>query len=194
MTIPNLITIGRLMLVPLTIWLIIYDKHVLAFWTFVAAGVSDAVDGFLARQFNMWSALGSYLDPIADKALLVSLFIAAALLGFLPSWLTIVVVSRDILIIGGVLLAWMLGQPVAIRPRMISKINTFAQIALIALVLANNAFDFASLAIRQIMITVTGLLTVASAGVYVVDWVRHMGGDLSSGGPAPGRPAPKDQA
>jgi cardiolipin synthase len=191
-TIPNLITIARLFLVPLTVWLIIYEKHELAFWTFVAAGVSDAVDGFLARTFNMWSDLGSYLDPIADKALLVSLFIVAALYGYLPPWLTILVVSRDILIIGGVVLAWMLGQPVAIRPRMVSKVNTFSQIALIALVLANNAFNIASAEIRQVVIIVTAVLTVASAGVYVVDWVRHMGGDLAAGGPAPRRFGRKD--
>jgi cardiolipin synthase len=191
-TIPNLITIARLFLVPLTVWLIIYEKHELAFWTFVAAGASDAVDGFLARTFNMWSDLGSYLDPIADKALLVSLFIVAALYGYLPPWLTILVVSRDILIIGAVVLAWMLGQPVAIRPRMVSKVNTFSQIALIALVLANNAFNFASVEIRELVIIATAALTVASAAVYVVDWVRHMGGDIAAGGPAPNRSGPKE--
>jgi cardiolipin synthase len=184
---------GRLILVPLTIWLIINDRHVLAFWTFVAAGVSDAVDGFLARQFNMWSQLGAYLDPIADKALLVSLFIVAALFGYLPTWLTILVVTRDILIVGGVLLAWMLGQPFTIHPRMVSKVNTFAQIALVALVLADNAFALsAGEDLRRLLIVVTGLLTVASAAVYVVDWLRHMGGEVAAAGPVPGKSTPKD--
>lgn len=185
MTIPNLITIGRLVLVPLIIWLIVAGEHTIAFWVFVLAGVSDAVDGFLARQFRMWSDLGAYLDPIADKALLVSLYITCTLLGQLPAWLTILVVSRDVLIIGGVVLAWMLNQPFAIRPRMISKVNTGFQIALIAAVLADNAFPIDMQVLRDWLVIATGLLTVGSAAVYVRDWVRHMGGD---GGPARSAP------
>jgi cardiolipin synthase len=184
-TIPNLITIGRLVLVPLTIWLIVSQKHQAAFWIFVLAGVSDAVDGFLARQFKMWSDLGAYLDPIADKALLVSIFITCAILGFIPAWLTILVVSRDILIIGGVVLAWMLGDPIEIRPRLISKVNTFAQIALVAIVLADNAFTLDLMAFREVLVILTGLLTVASAGWYVIDWVRHMSGSDGAGASAP---------
>lgn len=186
MTIPNLITIGRLVLVPLTIWLIVAGKHNAAFWVFVLAGVSDAVDGFLARQFKMWSDLGAYLDPIADKALLVSIFITASVLGQIPAWLTILVVSRDILIVGGVVLAWMLGQPFPIRPRMISKVNTVFQIALAATVLADNAFspDFGM--VRTWLVIVTGLLTIGSAGVYVSDWIRHMSADASAAPPRRG--------
>jgi cardiolipin synthase len=186
-TIPNLITIGRLVLVPLTIWLIVSGEHVTAFWVFVLAGVSDAVDGFLARQFKMWSDLGAYLDPIADKALLVSIFITCAVLGNIPAWLTILVVSRDVLIIGGVVLAWMLGQPVEIRPRMISKINTVAQIALVALVLADNAFPADLTGIREVLVILTGLLTVGSAGVYVNDWIKHMSGSEGAMPSAPPR-------
>ena len=188
MTIPNLITIGRLVLVPLTIWLIVAGKHNAAFWIFVLAGVSDAVDGFLARQFKMWSDLGAYLDPIADKALLVSIFITASVLGQIPAWLTILVVSRDILIVGGVVLAWMLDQPFAIRPRMISKVNTVFQIALAATVLADNAFSPDLGLLRSWLVIATGLLTVGSAGVYVRDWIRHMGvGDSG----APSAPPPR---
>jgi cardiolipin synthase len=187
-TIPNLITIGRLVLVPLIVWLIVAGEHTVAFWVFVLAGVSDAVDGFLARQFRMWSDLGAYLDPIADKALLVSLYITCTLLGQLPAWLTILVVSRDVLIIGGVVLAWMLDQPFAIRPRLISKVNTGFQIALIAAVLADNAFTIDMIVLRDWLVIATGLLTVGSAAVYVRDWVRHMGSD---GGAAPSAPPPR---
>jgi cardiolipin synthase len=184
-TIPNLITIGRLFVVPLTIWLIVAGEHVTAFWIFVIAGLSDAIDGFLARQFNMRSDLGAYLDAIADKALLVSMFITFAILGQIPTWLTILVASRDFLIIGGVLLAWMFGQPIELKPRMISKVNTVAQIALVAVVLADNAFSISLANVTALLVVATALLTIGSAGVYVRDWVRHMSGEASGGSPPP---------
>lgn len=188
MTIPNLITIGRLILVPLTIWLLISGKPALAFWVFVLAGVSDGVDGLIARHFNQRSQLGGYLDPLADKALLVSIYVAFAIIEELPVWLAILVVSRDLLIVGGVMLAWMLDRPIAMRPRWVSKTNTVAQIVLAAVVLADHAFspDFAQ--ISKVLIVIVSLLTVASAAIYVVDWVRHMG----SGAAAPGSPPSAD--
>ena len=103
-TIPNLITIGRLFLVPFTVWLIVQGDAVTAFWIFILAGISDAVDGFLARQFNLRSKLGAYLDPLADKVLLVSIYVTFAVLAEIPLWVTILIVSRDILIIGAVIL------------------------------------------------------------------------------------------
>jgi cardiolipin synthase len=180
-TIPNLISILRLFLVPLTIWLISSDKTRWAFFAFVLAGVSDAVDGFLARQFNMGSALGAYLDPLADKALLVSIYVTFAVLNEIPVWLPILVVSRDFLIIGGVLLAWMLGVPITMRPRAISKVNTLAQIMLAALVLGDLAFPGDLSVLRSLMVYLVGALTLASAVVYALDWLRHMGADHGPG-------------
>lgn len=178
MTIPNLITIGRLFVVPLTIWLIISGEHLLAFWAFVIAGVSDGVDGFIARSFNQRSDLGAYLDPIADKALLVSIYVTFAITGVLPVWLAILVVSRDLLIVGGVVLSWMVGQPVAMRPRAISKVNTVFQIVLAAVVLADQAFAPGLTWLPSTLIAIVGLLTLSSAIVYAVDWVRHMSEDV----------------
>src|SRR3970282_2243461 len=109
-------------MVPLIIWLIIAPHPAAAFWAFIAAGISDAVDGFIARQFNLRSDLGSYLDPLADKALLVSIYMAFAVLGEIPVWVTILVVSRDLFIVGGVVLSWMLGDPMPMRPAAISKV------------------------------------------------------------------------
>jgi cardiolipin synthase len=188
-TIPNFITIGRLFLVPLTVWLIVSGEPVAAFWVFVVAGVSDGVDGFIARHFNQRSDLGAYLDPLADKTLLVSIYVVFSILGELPVWLAILVVSRDLLIVGGVVLSWMLGQPVAMKPRAISKANTVAQILLASIVLADQAFapDFEGL--TTLLVGLVGLLTLGSAGVYVVDWVRHM-----SSGAAPGSPSTMDRA
>jgi cardiolipin synthase len=181
-TIPNLITIGRLFLVPLTIWLIVSNEPVTAFWIFILAGVSDAVDGFLARQFNLRSVLGSYLDPLADKVLLVSIYVTFGVLGELPLWVIILVVSRDILIIGGVMLAGMLGQPIGMHPRIVSKANTAAQIVLAGLVLGDLAFSPDLALFREIMVALVGLLTIGSTLVYAVDWVRHMGTDKAEAG------------
>jgi len=174
-TIPNLISIARLFLVPLTIWLIVSNEPMTAFWIFVLAGVSDGVDGFIARHFNMRSVLGAYLDPLADKALLVSIYLTFSVLNEIPPWVTILVVSRDVLIIGAVMLAGMLGRPVEMRPHFISKLNTVAQIVLAALVLGDLAFPIDLAMFRHIMVVAVGVLTIGSALLYAVDWVRHMG-------------------
>ena len=187
MTIPNFISMARLLLVPLAIWLIVSDESVGAFWIFILAGVSDGVDGFLARQYNMRSDLGGYLDPLADKALLVSIYVTFAVLGDIPTWVTIMVVSRDVLIVGGVLLAWMLGPPIEMRPRIVSKANTVAQIVLAAIVLADRAFPLDLSLVTEVMVYVVGALTLASALVYVGDWLRHMGAGSTGRANVPGQ-------
>ncbi len=106
MTLPNLISILRLLLVPVIVTCIVSRNDQAAFWLFVAAGLSDAVDGFIARHFGLLSELGTYLDPLADKALLVSIYLSLGLTGSFPAWLVILVISRDILIIGAVILSW----------------------------------------------------------------------------------------
>ena len=174
LTIPNLITIGRFLLVPLVIYALLDRQAGLAFAGFLIAGVSDGVDGFIARHFNQRSELGAYLDPIADKVLLVSVFIVLGLLGQLPLWLVIVAVSRDALIISGVLLANLMGSPMEMRPLLVSKANTAVQIALAALVLAMQAFQFDVGAPLSFLIYLSGLLTIASAAAYRVAWLGHM--------------------
>ncbi len=174
MTIPNLITIGRLLLVPLVIHALLTGQHGLAFTGFLIAGISDGVDGFIARHFNQRSELGAYLDPLADKLLLVSVFIVMGYLGQLPLWLVIAAVSRDALIVVAVILSTLMGKPVEMRPLMVSKANTAIQIALAALILAQQAFSFEIGLPGQLMIYLSGLLTVASAGAYLVVWLGHM--------------------
>ena len=100
MSIPNIITLGRILLVPVIVWAIASSQMEIAFAIFVIAGVSDAVDGFLAKRFNMASELGALLDPLADKALLVSIYVALGIWGAMPRWIVILVVSRDIMIVG----------------------------------------------------------------------------------------------
>ncbi len=184
LTVPNFITIARLLSVPLIVWLMITDRFTEATVLFVMAGLSDAADGFIAKRFGAASELGAYLDPIADKALLVSVFVTLGFKGALPAWLIVLAVSRDILIIGGILLAYLLSNPMEVRPLWVSKMNTAAQIILIALVLGaqSGAAIFQPLLAASVLVAAG--LTVASAAAYLVEWVRHMAGgpnDLASG-------------
>ncbi len=174
MSLPNLITIGRILLVPLTVWLIVTNQFMLAFITFISAGISDAVDGFIAKRFDMVTELGTYLDPIADKALLVSIYVSLGLQEHLPAWLVILVVSRDVLIVGGVMLAWIVDKPMAMQPHIVSKVNTAGQILLAGAVLAFLAVEMPELAVIQWAIWTVAGLTVWSGAVYLVDWAHHV--------------------
>ena len=188
MNLPNLITIARILLVPVIVWAITSDQMLFAFILFLAAGLSDAVDGFLAKRFGMTSEFGSYLDPLADKALIVSIYVALGISDALPRWLVILVVSRDIMIVAAVILSWLVGKPVAVKPLTVSKANTVAQIVLATLVLASLGLrvDFAWLI--AVNIAAVAALTLLSVAAYVREWVRHMGsaeqrwGDRSRGG------------
>ena len=173
-TIPNLITVVRLILVPVAIDALLAERYDVAFWVFLIAGVSDGIDGWIARRFDQRSELGAYLDPIADKALLVSIFVTLGLVGVLPVWLVILVVSRDILIVGGVLLSWMLGSAVPIRPLLVSKANTTVQIAFAALVLSAGAFGWDPGRLWFAGEMLVAALTAISGAAYVVDWLRVM--------------------
>jgi cardiolipin synthase len=177
LTIANLITVLRFLLVPVVVLALLQSRVDWAFAGFLIAGISDGVDGFIARQFNQRSELGAYLDPMADKLLLVSVFVVLGFMGELPLWLVIAAVSRDALIVGAVLLATIMGKPVAMKPLYVSKANTAMQIVLAAVVLAELAFGFSLGLVRQLLIVLCGLLTVASAGAYLVPWLRHMAGN-----------------
>jgi cardiolipin synthase len=175
-TIPNFITIARLIGVPLIVWLLVAGRYVEATILFVVAGVSDAADGFIAKRFGAASELGAFLDPIADKALLVSVFVTLGFNGALPPWLIIMVVSRDLFIVGGMLLTYVLTNPMPVRPLFVSKANTAAQIVLIAFVLAERTGLMALSPLIWLAIVAVACLTVVSAGAYLVEWVRHMAG------------------
>ena len=183
MTLPNFITIARLIGVPLIVWLMIADRYLAATILFILAGLSDAADGFIAKRFEATSELGAYLDPVADKALLVSVFVTLGLKGALPAWLIVLVVSRDLFIIGGMLLAYVLSNPMAVHPLWVSKVNTVAQIVLIGLVLGERSGAAAFGPLVGVVVVAAAALTVASAGAYLIEWVRHMAG-------RPGEPGP----
>lgn len=172
-TLPNLITMARLCAVPATVWLILNGRLDLAFGLFVAAGISDAVDGWLARVRNARSALGAILDPMADKLLLVCVYITLAAISVLPDWLAILVVFRDLVIVGGVLVLWVLGQPPKIAPLLVSKANTVAQIALAAIALLLAGFDLRADALLTAMVWGTAATTFASGAAYVFATLRR---------------------
>lgn len=171
---PNLITVARILLVPVVIWLIIHGAYAAAFTIFLVAGISDAIDGFLARHYDWKTELGAYLDPVADKLLLVAIYVTLGLLGQMPAWLVIAVVSRDVLIVGAVILSWMIDRPVELRPSMISKANTVGQIILAGVVLAQLGVAPGLDSVVAPLTWIVGILTLVSAGVYLARWMRHM--------------------
>jgi cardiolipin synthase len=176
-TIPNIITLVRLVAVPVVVLLIMEGAFGWAFALFVAAGVSDAIDGTIARHVpGQASELGRYLDPIADKALLVSIYVTLGITGQIPAWLVLLVASRDALIVGGVLLAWVVSRPVPIVPLMVSKANTAAQILFAAVVLADLGLGWRLDILIVVLVWVVSALTIASAAAYLIGWARHMTG------------------
>jgi len=173
-SIPNIITLGRIMLVPIIVWAIVSSQMEVAFAVFLIAGISDAVDGFLAKRFNMTSELGALLDPLADKALLVSIYMALGIWGAIPRWIVILVVSRDIMIVTAVIVSWLFDRPVEMKPSMVSKLNTVAQVAFAALVLAALAFGFKPQPYDMILMGLVTVFTLSSVSLYLVEWLRHM--------------------
>jgi cardiolipin synthase len=178
LSIPNLITLGRIILVPAVVWAIISGEMLVAFALFLVAGISDAVDGFLAKRFHMASELGAYLDPLADKALLTSVYVTLGYEGHMASWLVILVVFRDVLIIGGAILYQTITGALKMRPLLVSKINTAAQISLAAVVLAQSGLGV-DYGIADLLVPVVAATTLASGGAYLVVWgwrALHMQG------------------
>ena len=174
MNIPNMLTLWRICMVPVIIWMILDKRMEAAFWVSLAAALSDAADGVIAKQFNMQTTLGAYLDPIADKALLVSIFVVLGYEGFLPTWLVILVVFRDALIIGGALLFYTLTQSLEMTPLIISKFNTVIQLLLGLIVMGTEAFGIRIAIICDPLIYLTGATTFVSGAYYVTGWIRRV--------------------
>ena len=174
LSIPNLITLARILMVPVIIWAIASNRMQVAFALFLVAGLSDLVDGFLAKRFGMATELGAYLDPLADKAMIVSIYVALGISDIIPRWLVILVVSRDIMIVAAVILSWLVDKPVKLKPLMVSKLNTVAQVLLALLVLASLSIRFEAGIAIDVLTVVVATLTLLSVAFYVAAWVRHM--------------------
>ncbi len=170
-TVPNILTIMRLLLVPVIVYFISLEQMMSAFAVFLIAGVSDGVDGFIARQFHAKTRLGAILDPVADKVMLVSIFVALGMIEALPRWLIVLFVSRDLGIIGAVLLSSALGQRLKIKPILSSKLNTALQIMLASLILAVMGLGVAEQTVWHIVIEV---LIWSSAATTVISWLGYL--------------------
>ena len=167
---PNAITLSRIALVPVLI-LAIKSRHFgTALVIFLFAGVSDALDGFLAKRFNLTSRLGAILDPAADKILLVSAYVMLTVLEYIPFWLMLGVAFRDLLIVGGYLVYTSLYGPVTMRPSHLSKLNTLMQISLICVILAQQAMHLALAGIDHFLDYAVLATTVASGLHYLWTW------------------------
>jgi len=165
MTIPNLITILRVLLVPIFVIYIINDKTLGSLIIFVIASVSDALDGFIARVFHQKSELGTYLDPLADKILLVTTYITLSILKMIPPWLAVLIISRDVIILLGVLVLYLNRHPVKVHPSLLSKSTTCLQIATILMVLSNSYLNIEPIKIYAFWLTAG--FTIASGLQYI---------------------------
>ncbi|MBI3708654.1 MAG: CDP-alcohol phosphatidyltransferase family protein [Proteobacteria bacterium] len=174
MSLPNVFSFSRLLSVPVAVWLMIDGHMTAAFWLFVAAGVTDALDGYIAKRFNSRTELGAYLDPLADKTLLVGAYLTLGWLGHIPAWLVILVVFRDLLIVGGAIVVHAITQAFVSKPMTVSKVNTACQIALVAMVLAKLGLNFGDPVAITILVALVAATTVISGLAYLVHWTRRL--------------------
>jgi len=174
LNIPNMISFARLLCVPVAVWLILNGSLLTAFWIFVIAGLSDAIDGFLARRFNLRTFIGGYIDPIADKALLVSVFVTLGHQGYIESWLVILVVFRDALIVCGAMLYQLLFRNLSMQPLISSKINTTMQFLMVSSVLGLLGYGIDAALELTVLTYLTALTTVWSGAAYVLVWGRRV--------------------
>ena len=179
MNFANIITVIRLLITPIIIWLIFSNYFTLGLLFFVLSGFSDALDGFVAKKFNQKTILGSYLDPVADKTLIVSSILVLGYVGAIPSWLIILIVSRDLAILGAVIISWTVESSLKIEPIISSKINTFLQIFYIGLILLNLSYPSSIAGLSELILPVFSILiafsTLLSWFSYLILWLKSIG-------------------
>jgi cardiolipin synthase len=167
---PNAITVFRIALVPVFILYLNDDNYGGALTVFVVAGVSDSLDGFIAKRYNLVTRIGAILDPLADKILLVTAYIMLAILGHVPLWLVLTVGFRDLLIVSGYVAYTSLIGATQIRPTYLSKLNTLLQIALVVGILGQQAELLPVAAINHYLVYAVFATTIASGAHYVWIW------------------------
>jgi cardiolipin synthase len=166
MNLPNALTLARIILIPLFVIFLISKSFQNAFITFVIAGITDALDGFIARIWHQQTDLGAYLDPIADKLLLASAFVTLAILGIIPSWLTVVVMSRDVIIALGFWVLTLMNHKPTIKPKFTSKITTVLQILTVIWALL-SVLHWGGQLLFPILINLTAFFTILSGLHYI---------------------------
>jgi cardiolipin synthase len=171
LTIPNLITLARILLTPLFIIFLIQNRYSQALWVFILAGLSDMADGLIARRWQQKSPLGAFLDPLADKLLMCSSFVTLSIYHLIPPWLTVIVLSRDVVLVLGVVLFKLVNFPVVVRPSLAGKLSTATQIATVLLVLLSKTWTIPPAALK-VFFWLTGALTTLSGIHYILQALR----------------------
>jgi cardiolipin synthase len=171
---PNLLTSLRLAAAPMTAGLLVAGHFNAAFGLFAAAGLSDAADGFLAKRFGLDSQLGRVLDPIADKTLMLALFVTLALLDDVPVWLAALIVARDVLILVGLAIAMSLRAPIGVQPILLGKLCTALQVLYIGSHLASLAFGFSLETVYPADAYLVASIALASGLAYSAVWLKAM--------------------
>ncbi len=164
--IPNILTVIRILLTPLFVIFLLRDMFSFALLVFSVAAISDGLDGLLAKYFNQYTVLGAYLDPIADKLLLVSAFVSLAVLKIIPPWLAVIVISRDIMIVTGISIFAMTDIHIEMKPSLVSKCTTVAQLFTIILTLLDPQIPSSHI-IKSSLFWITAGLTITSGLHYI---------------------------
>nr|VFJ42383.1 MAG: cardiolipin synthase [Candidatus Kentron sp. DK]VFJ45423.1 MAG: cardiolipin synthase [Candidatus Kentron sp. DK] len=170
--IPNLITGLRLLLTPPVVLLLIFEEYWLALGIFFVAGISDGVDGFLAKRYGWKTRLGSVLDPLADKILLLATFITLGWLSLVPLWLVVLIILRDAAIVGWAAAYQALTQRLEVHPNLFSKINTVAQILLALSVMFFQEIDIPWSGLKTTLIILVLVTTLLSGTIYLIEWAK----------------------
>ncbi|MEC4686492.1 MAG: CDP-diacylglycerol--glycerol-3-phosphate 3-phosphatidyltransferase [Nitrospirota bacterium] len=165
--IPNSLTTLRIILVPVFVSALVYKKYDYALYVFIVAAVTDFFDGLIARARNQQTALGKFLDPVADKFLLVTSFVLFAVYGLVPKWLTITVISRDIIIVTGWLILYLTSHRTRVEPSLLGKLANASQLILLVYILLRVNLDRDVLPAPEPLIIVTAVLTVLSGVHYI---------------------------
>jgi cardiolipin synthase len=166
MNIPNILTLFRVLLIPLLVIFLMEGKMNYALLVFIAAAISDGMDGFIARVFKQKTKFGAYLDPIADKLLIGTSFVTLAILDILPGWLAVLVISRDVIILVGLVILFLNDRPIAIHPRIDSKLTTLMQLLVVVSFLGQQALLF-SLPVGKYLLFFTAGITLISGFHYI---------------------------
>ena len=169
---PNILSALRLLAAPVAAWLILHQDDLPALCVFGFAGLSDAADGYLAKTFGLSSRFGAWLDPVADKLLMLASFVSLTVVGAVPLWLTALVIGRDIAIVLGVLLARALDMPLVVAPLIVGKVSTVIQVLYIAFVLLVLTLNADWKVAETMGEAAVGLLAVLSGFAYGQVWLR----------------------
>ena len=180
---PNMLTGLRLAAAPATAGLLALGHFNVAFGVFAAAGLSDAVDGYLAKRFGLTTRLGRILDPAADKALMLAAFVTLALKGDIPAWVAALVVGRDVGIVLGLLIAIVARAPIVVQPLLLGKLTTLVQVTYVGMHLASLAFGFSLRSLTPSDAYVVAVATCVSAAAYATVWANAMRARRRGGAP-----------